>query len=232
MKKIFVTVFKSNLFFLLCIIISIAPALCQINTSSLELLFQKAGLVDVKSIEPAIRVNILYSTDNNIFGKKLYDDLTKCYLQKEVAYKLAEAQKNLQVLMPGYRLLVFDGARPRRVQYKMWALVSGTAKQWFVARPGTGSMHNYGAAVDLTILDNNGRDLDMGTPYDYFGDLARPDMEEKFFMQRKLTKDHLANRRLLRKIMLEAGFKMIPNEWWHFDGFHPEIVKKKYQIIE
>lgn len=218
--------------FLLYSIIIIQSASSQTNPASMELLFEKAGLVDVQSIEPAIRVNILYSTDNNIFGKKLYDDLTKCYLQKEVAYKLAEAQKKLQLIMPGYCLLVFDGARPRRVQYKMWAHVSGTAKQWFVARPGAGSMHNYGAAVDLTILDNNGRELDMGTTYDYFGDLARPDMEEKFFMQRKLTKDHLSNRRLLRRIMLEVGFKMIPNEWWHFDGFHRDLIKKKYQMIE
>ena len=231
MKKKFQHIYKLNLLVLLYFT-SIPQAISQTNTVSMELLFQKAGLVDVQSIEPAIRVNLSYSTENNFFGKKLYDDLRKCYLQKEVAYKLAEAQKKLQLCMPGYSLLVFDGARPRRVQYKMWALVSGTAKQWFVARPGAGSMHNYGAAVDLTILDNNSRELDMGTPYDYFGDLARPDMEEKFLMQKKLAKYHLLNRRLLRKIMMEAGFKMIPNEWWHFDGFHPDQIKKKYQIIE
>jgi D-alanyl-D-alanine dipeptidase len=190
------------------------------------------GLVDVQTLSPDILVELKYATEDNFLHKNVYGDLKKCYLVREAAVKLAAAQKSLAALKPGWRLKVFDGARPRRIQTAMWALVKGTPQQPYVANPITGSNHNYGAAVDLTVVDENGQDLDMGTPFDFFGDLAQPRLEDTFLKAGKLTADEIQNRRLLRKIMTEAGFFSISSEWWHFNAFPTSEIRKRFKIIE
>ena len=190
------------------------------------------GLVDVQTISPDILVELKYATEDNFLHKNVYGDLKKCYLVKEAASKLAAAQKNLAALKPGCRLKVIDGARPRRIQSAMWALVIGTPQQPFVANPKTGSNHNYGAAVDLTIVDEKGRELDMGTKFDFFGDLAQPRLEDTLLKNGSLSANQVQNRQLLRKIMAEAGFISITSEWWHFDAFPTAEVRKRFKIIE
>jgi D-alanyl-D-alanine dipeptidase len=190
------------------------------------------GLVDVQKVCPEIRVDLKYSTTDNFVGQDVYGDLDKCFLQKEAAEKLAAAQRKLAELKPGWRLLVFDGARPRRVQARFFAIVKGTPQQQYVADPARGSIHNYGAAVDLTVVDAEGRELDMGTPFDFFGDLAQPKLEAEFLAQGKLAREQLDNRLLLRSVMTSAGFLPISNEWWHFDAFPPKEVRARYKIIE
>jgi D-alanyl-D-alanine dipeptidase len=190
------------------------------------------GLVDIQTLSPGILVELKYATEDNFLHKNVYGDLKKCYLVREAAVKLAAAQKSLAALKPGWRLKVFDGARPRRIQTAMWALVKGTPQQPYVANPITGSNHNYGAAVDLTVVDEKGRELDMGTPFDFFGDLAQPRLEDAFLKTGKLTADQVQNRRLLRKIMTGAGFFSISSEWWHFDAFPASEIRKRFTIIE
>jgi zinc D-Ala-D-Ala dipeptidase len=189
------------------------------------------GLVDIQTICPDILVELKYATEDNFLHKNVYGDLRKCYLVKEAASKLAAAQKNLGSKR-GWRLKVFDGARPRRIQAAMWALVKDTPKQPFVANPNTGSNHNYGAAVDLTIVDEKGRELDMGTPIDFFGELAQPRLEDAFLKKGLLTADQVLNRRMLRKVMTDAGFISISSEWWHFDAFPIAEVRKRFKVIE
>lgn len=191
-----------------------------------------SGLVDAQSVCPDIVVELKYATSDNFLHKNVYGDLKKCYLLKEAAQKLAAAQKSLTALHPGWRLKIYDGARPRRIQAAMWALVKGTPQQPFVANPETGSIHNYGAAVDLTVVDEKGHELDMGTPFDFFGDLAQPRLEEASLKQGKLSAEQVQNRHLLRKVMTEAGFISISSEWWHFDAFPKEEVRKRFKIIE
>jgi D-alanyl-D-alanine dipeptidase len=166
----------------------------------------RAGLVDVQSLNPKIVVALAYSTTQNFMGQDVYGELKTAYLQREVALKLAKAQVILQTKKSGYQLKILDAARPRSIQYQMWALVKDTAQQQYVANPESGSVHNYGCAVDLTIVDSLGKELDMGTPYDFFGDLAQPQYEKKFLEQGQLTSAHVANRKLLRAVMLDAGF--------------------------
>jgi D-alanyl-D-alanine dipeptidase len=190
------------------------------------------GLVDVQAVCPEIRVDLKYSGTDNFVRQDVYGDLDKCFLQKEAAAKLAAAQKKLTEIKPGWRLLVFDGARPRRIQAQFFAIVKGTPQQQYVADPARGSIHNYGAAVDLTIVDAAGREVDMGTPFDFFGDLAQPRLESEFLAQGKLAREQLDNRLLLRKVMTSAGFLPISNEWWHFDAFPPQEVRARYKIIE
>jgi len=190
------------------------------------------GLVDVQAISPDIQVDLKYATEGNFLRKNVYGNLKRCYLVKEAASNLAAAQKNLAALKPGWRLKVFDGARPRRIQAVMWELVKGTPQQRFVANPISGSNHNYGAAVDLTIIDEKGQELDMGTPFDFFGELAEPRFEDAFLKKGMLTANQVRNRRLLRRIMTEAGFISISSEWWHFSAFQTDVIRKQYKIVE
>ena len=101
-----------------------------------------------------------------------------------------------------------------------------------MADPEKGSIHNFGAAVDVSIVDQEGNRLDMGTPFDYFGDLAQPRMKIDFSRDGVLTEKQIENRRLLREVMEKAGFQIIPDEWWHFNAFSPEEVKRRYAIVE
>lgn len=198
----------------------------------LERKMQDQGLVDIHSLAPDILVELKYSTRDNFLNSDTYGALETCYLQKEAANKLRIAQGLLQEINPELTLLVFDGARPRSVQREMWALVVGTPQQEYVANPDRGSVHNYGCAVDLTIADSAGTVLDMGTPFDFFGELAQPRYEQRFLDSGKLTRQQVQNRDLLRKVMTQAGFKGIRNEWWHFNAVPVKEARSKYGIVE
>jgi D-alanyl-D-alanine dipeptidase len=193
------------------------------------------AIEDVVALSPpagTIRVHLAYSTSDNFLHEDVYGDLEACYLRREVAEMLAAAQMLLEEKRMGYQVIVYDCLRPRSVQYTMWRLVKGTGKEEYVADPEKGSIHNFGAAVDVSIVDQEGNRLDMGTPFDYFGDLAQPRYEDRFLREGALTENQVENRRLLREVMEKAGFQTIPDEWWHFNAFSPEEVKRRYAIVE
>ncbi|MGE0086228.1 MAG: M15 family metallopeptidase [Desulfococcaceae bacterium] len=204
----------------------------ECGTWNLEDLFRRNGLVDIHTLDPDIQVDLKYSSKDNFLGQDIYGDLDKCWLQREVALKLVNAQRLLKKKHPELSLTVFDAVRPRRFQWQMWKLVKGTPAQSYVANPVYGSLHNYGAAVDLSITDAKGWELDMGTAFDYFGDLAQPGYEEKFLKEGKLTQEQVNNRKLLRSVMTDAGFLPLKTEWWHFSGLPKKEIRKKYKIIE
>jgi D-alanyl-D-alanine dipeptidase len=101
-----------------------------------------------------------------------------------------------------------------------------------VANPVQGSIHNYGSAVDLTIATAEGTPLDMGTKYDFFGELAYPKKENYFLKIGKLSKQQIANRQLLRSVMKAAGYMPIDYEWWHFNAMSRQTAKATYRIIQ
>src|SRR5690606_6984838 len=107
----------------------------------------------------------------------------------------------------GITLVIYDCYRPYGYQQKMYEIVNNPR---YVAPPGKGSNHNRGQAVDLTLADENGVLLDMGNLFDDFSALSHYDNES-------IPKEAAKNRKLLRKIMIKAGFKPYNNEWWHFD---------------
>ncbi|QJD78871.1 M15 family metallopeptidase [Spirosoma rhododendri] len=195
----------------------------------------KQGLVDVQQADPSIRVELKYSTTDNFVHKDVYGDLTRAYLQPMAALKLAAASRYLQEKHPDLRLLVYDAARPRAAQVKLWnALPDMPERQrrQYVADPREGSIHSYGCAVDLTVATKDGTPLDMGTPYDYFGELAYPSRETKLLQVGKLTQKQLANRQILRTAMLRAGFTRIEYEWWHFNALSRSRAKATYRVVE
>lgn len=200
---------------------------------------QKQGLVDVQKIDPTIGVDLKYSTTDNFVGKDVYGDLTRAYLQPMAARKLANANKYLQAKHPDLRLLVYDAARPRAAQWNLWNALpklSERERRKYVADPRKGSIHNYGCAVDLTVVkvDGNGapEPLDMGTKYDYFGTLAYPSQEAALLKAGKLTKAQIENRQILRTAMRQGGFSGIEYEWWHFNAVSRERAKAMFRIVE
>ncbi|MDP1747461.1 MAG: M15 family metallopeptidase [Bacteroidota bacterium] len=193
-----------------------------------------AGCVDIKVIDSSIVVDLKYSTSDNFLGFDVYGDFNTCYLQIEVAEKLRLAQLFLKSQFPFYNLIVYDGARPRSVQYKMWNTldIPYQERSKYLSNPAGGSLHNFGAAVDLSIINENGYELDMGTEYDFFGELAYPREEERMIQEGKLTHKQLLNRELLRSVMEQAGFSGITTEWWHFNSCCRKVAYSKYPIIE
>ncbi len=199
---------------------------------TLEKSMRDAGLVDISVAAPGILVDLKYSSTDNFLRMDVYGDLQTAFLRREAAEKLAKAQKKLADLKPDFHLLVYDAARPRRVQYIMWEKVNLPDKINYVANPETGSIHNFGMAVDLTVANNDGKPLDMGTEFDYFGPLAQPQLEPAFLADGKLSKEQISNRELLRSVMRSGGFYGIETEWWHFVADWDSVVRSNCDIIE
>lgn len=191
----------------------------------------KNDFQDVSQI-PGVHVDLRYGSSHNFMGEDLYQKLHTAFLHKTAARQLREAAILLQQRKPEWTLLVFDALRPRDVQQRLWDNVKGTDKQNYVADPQKGSVHNYGFAVDLSMQDEKGTEVDMGTPFDSFEPLAQPKFEDLFLRQGKLTDAQVSHRRLLREVMEKAGFKQLPIEWWHFDALPKEVVKVRYPIVE
>lgn len=166
----------------------------------------KATPSDWEEIDKAtgITIDIKYATNDNFTKKKIYD-CGKCYLRPEAAAKLVEIHNVLKEKY-GYGIKVFDCFRPRPYQQRLWDIMPNPS---YVTPPEKGSMHSRGLAVDLTIVDKNGKDLDMGTPYDFFGKEAHQDFTGH-------SSDINKNRKLLKSIMEENGFGSIRTEWWHY----------------
>ena len=189
------------------------------------------SLIDIKSVNPNIYVDLKYATSDNFMHMVLYDTIRKAYLQKDVAVRLGKCQEYLSTLNKDYHLLVYDGVRPLSVQWKMWnALDSIPINQRvnFVSNPANGSIHNYGAAVDLTICDSKGKPLDMGAGYDDIRKIAYPKYESQFLNSGELTDEQVANRKMLRKVMTSQNFRNISTEWWHFNACSRNEAKAKY----
>ena len=197
--------------------------------------FQFSTLTDVQKIDPSILVELKYSSTDNFVKKDVYGDLTRAYLQPMAARKLATASQWLQVRRPDLRLLVYDAARPQSAQAKLWnALPQYTERQrrTYVADPREGSIHSYGCAVDLTLATADGKALDMGTSYDFFGPKAYPKQEALMLKTGQLTRQQIANRQLLRQAMQAGGFMPIAYEWWHFNALSRRQAKAQFRRLE
>ena len=190
-------------------------------------------MIDPMEQDSTLVVHLLYATTDNIFGEAVYNGLTKAWLHPEAASKLLTAQKLLKEKHPSYSIIIFDAARPMKVQQRMWNLVRGTDKTNYVSNPANGGgLHNYGMAVDVSILDGAGTLLPMGTEIDHFGEEAHTDNEQTLVDTNKITREAFHNRQLLRSIMRQAGFRTILYEWWHFNACTRQEAREKYAVIE
>lgn len=209
--------------------------LCNLrsNAEELDTWLHDRGLVDISVLDSTIRVHLVYATPDNFMGETVYTGITRAWLHPDAAQKLVTAQRLLKKEHPDLTLVVYDAARPMSVQRKMWSLVRGTDKVNYVSNPSNGGgLHNYGMAVDVTILDPAGEPLPMGTPFDFFGEEAHTNNEEALMASGKITRKEFDNRRLLRRIMKSAGFRTIPYEWWHFNACSRAEARQSYPVLD
>ena len=178
-----------------------------------------------------LRIHLPYATYNNITGHDLYCGQHRAFMHMDGARKLYIALAELQKIHPGYGFLIFDAGRPAHAQKVLYQAVQGTRWRNFIASPRLGSVHSYGMAVDLTIINEKGMSLDMGTPFDSFAPHSGKAGEAKALQNGKLTPQQVQNRELLRKVMRAAGFKRLDHEWWHFNAELSRVVREWYDTL-
>ena len=174
---------------------TIAPETIQIADTT---------FVNLKDFSTDFVYDMKYATTDNFLKLKVYD-CAECYLRFKTVKALLEA--NAKFIKKGYRIKIFDCYRPLDIQKKMWEIVSNPK---YVADPNKGSIHNRGGAVDMTLVDENGKELEMGTAFDFFGTESSHDYDN-------ISDDVKDNRKLLRKIMTRSGFVIFESEWWHYN---------------
>lgn len=160
--------------------------------------------VSLKAMSADFVYDMKYATTDNFLKQAVYD-CPECYLRSKTVTSLIEANKEFISL--GYRIKIFDCYRPLSIQKKMWKIVSDPN---YVADPAKGSIHNRGCAVDITLVDSDGKELDMGTAFDFFGEASGHNYTN-------LREEVKKNRQLLKKIMLKHNFKSFDSEWWHYN---------------
>lgn len=165
---------------------------------------EEPRLLNMRDVAPGIVVDMRYATADNFTGKVLYP-AAECLLCEPAARRLANVQMKLQAR--GLGLKVWDCYRPVSVQKKLWDIMPDPR---YVADPKSGSRHNRGASVDLTLVDAKGRELVMPTAFDEFSEKAHRSFTD-------IPADALRNRQILQDVMEAEGFVGLPTEWWHFD---------------
>ncbi len=159
--------------------------------------------------------DLKYAVHDNFLKEAVYP-CADCMIRKEVADGLIRANQRFKELR--FRIKLFDCYRPLSVQKKMWAIFPNRT---YVANPATGSIHNRGGAVDITLTNLEGQELDMGTTFDHFG-------QEAHHAYIELSDTIRANRDLLKSVMEASGFKAISSEWWHYNYYKA----KEYPISD
>lgn len=175
-----------------------------------------------------IAVELRYATPDNFVGRDLYSPNDCAWLHRDAAEALETVVAWLHRERPDLRVLVLDALRPQRVQEQLWAALEGTELVMYLANPARGSIHSFGMALDLTLTDREGRELDMGTPFDDLTELSHPKYEERMLAEGRLNPQQVANRALLRAAMEAGGFHGISTEWWHFDCGDRDRVRAEY----
>ena len=174
--------------------------------------------INVLSASKDFIIEMKYATTDNFMKKKVYD-CADCYLRYKAVKQLVEANKAF--IKDGYRIKIFDCYRPLDIQKKMWKIVPNAD---YVADPKRGSVHNRGGAIDITLIDATGKELDMGTPFDFFGVEASHKFQE-------LSEEVKKNRTYLKEVMIQNGFKPLESEWWHYNlvtGMSDKIANFKW----
>ena len=221
--------------FILCTITACSNAQNSKNVEyNWDAKMKDMGFIDVCFWEPSIQSYLVYATKDNFTGSPLYNSkLTKAWLHPHAAKMLIHAQELLRREQSEYSILIYDAARPMEVQRKMAQWAKQANSEYYVADPAKGGgLHNYGMAVDVTLVDENGEWLPMGTPFDFFGPEANTDKEDELLKRRRITPSEYKNRKFLRSIMEKAGFISVASEWWHFNACTREEAREKYLLID
>lgn len=168
-------------------------------------LLHVSDMVKIQDVDAGIVLDLRYATENNFIGRPVYP-ANVALLRRETAVKLAAA--NAELMEYGFQIKVWDAYRPYHIHQLLWSLAGD--KQHFFADPRYGSMHNRGAAVDITMVDSWGREVEMPTDFDDFTGQAHRESPD-------MSPAAKANMDLLTNVMIRNGFQTIDFEWWHFE---------------
>lgn len=204
-------------FFLLGI--STLQAQNEVYTSPSEVKISDTTFVNLRDYSNDFVYDMKYATEDNFLKTKVYD-CAECMLRLKTVKALIAANKDFQ--KKGYKIKLYDCYRPLDIQKKMWEIVSNPI---YVADPKKGSIHNRGGAVDISLVDVTGKEVDMGTSFDFFGIMASHNFKQ-------LSKDILSNRTYLKNTMIKNGFNSFDSEWWHYNlkaGLKDKVSNEKWK---
>ena len=177
-------------------------------------------------------VDLRYASVRNFVGRDLYGALDCAWLHRQAMAGLVQAVAHLADVAPGHRLLLLDALRPHRVQLQLWDFLDGTGLRQYVADPARGSIHSFGMALDATLLDAAGRELDMGSGFDEMTEMSHPRLEAQHLASGALTSEQHRARELLRGALGAGGFRGIENEWWHFEMLDREHLRRHFVRVD
>lgn len=192
-----------NLLVIVALLLTVS-SYCQDISKEEASVKNRIFFVELDKINRNILLDIRYATTNNFTGKVVYLE-TRAFLVSNAAYSLDSVQKELETM--GLGLKIYDAYRPLSVQKIFWEIMPD---ERYVADPKKGSRHNRGMAVDLTLVDKEGKELSMPTEYDDFTEKAHRD-----YMN--ISEEQIKNRKILEDVMTKYGFIGLTTEWWHFD---------------
>lgn len=211
--------FIKSSFFLICFCFGIsAKAQNEAYAEPVQHTIEDTNFVNLKDYSKDFIYDMKYATEDNFLKAKVYD-CAECFLRLKTVKALVAANKDF--IKKGYKIKLYDCYRPLSIQQKMWAIVSNPE---YVADPKKGSIHNRGGAVDISLVDANGKEIEMGTAFDFFG----PEAGHNYT---KFSKKVLANRKFLKKIMIQNGFNSFDSEWWHYNlktGLKDPVANQKW----
>ena len=173
------------------------------------------NFIELNTKKIDIALELRYASKNNITGKKIFFE-NKCFLHQDAYSKLLTAVEIAKSY--NYKLKIFDGYRPQYVQETLW---NHSPNPSFLSDPAKGSPHTRGVAIDLTLIDKKGSELNMGTDFDDF-------TKKAFHVTDKISYEAKKNRSILLSIMTLSGFDFYHNEWWHYQLFD----SKKYKLVK
>lgn len=190
----------------------------EVYTDAEEPFVEDTTFVKLRDYSNDFIYDMKYATEDNFLKAKVYD-CAECMLRLKTVKALIAA--NNDFMKKGYRIKLYDCYRPLDIQKKMWEIVSNPE---YVADPKKGSIHNRGGAVDISLVDVTGKEVDMGTPFDFFGIEASHNFKQ-------LSKQILSKRAYLKKTMIQNGFNSFDSEWWHYNlktGLKDKVANQKW----
>ncbi len=211
--------FKKLLFsFLFLFSILSANAQNEMYSSPVNSEIADTTFVNLKDYSSDFVYDMKYATADNFLKAKVYD-CAECLLRLKTVKALVAANKDF--IKKGYKIKLYDCYRPLSIQKKMFEIVPNPE---YVADPKKGSIHNRGGAVDISIVDSKGKEVDMRTPFDFFGIKASHNYT-------KLSNKIKSNRKFLKKVMIKNGFNSFDSEWWHYNlktGLKDKVSNQKW----
>lgn len=211
--------FTKPLFFLVALFWMVtSTAQNEVSSNPQNVEVSDTTFVNLKEYSKDFVYDMKYATEDNFLKAKVYD-CAECMLRYKTVKALIAANKDF--IKNGCKIKLYDCYRPLSIQKKMWEIVSNPE---YVADPKKGSIHNRGGAVDISLVNTDGVELEMGTTFDFFGIQASHNYK-------KLPVSVLANRKYLKSVMIKNGFNSFDSEWWHYNlksGLKDKVSNQKW----